>query len=333
LTLTARDTNNATATRVFTVNVLTANTVPQISNIADQSANEDAAPLTLSFVVQDLETPADLLTVSGTSSNPLLVPPSSIGFGGAGSNRTVTVTLSPDQSGTATITVRVRDAEGLSSADSFVLTVNAANDPPVLSSSPAQTIDEDQVLTVALAIADRETALDSLGLSGSGSDTNLVPNGAITFSGSGANRLLSLTPGSHRSGTTTVAIVLSDGAAAVTNTFSLVIRPVNTPPTLNALNNLALTEDPVPQSVNLSGISSGAADEGQTLVVTASSSNPALIPTPSVTYTSPNPTGSLNFTVAPSASGTALLSVTVNDGGASNNVFSRTFTVTVAYQQ
>ena len=61
----------------------------------------------------------------------------------------------------------------------------------------------------------------------------------------------------------------------------------------------------------------------------ATSSNPALIPTPTVTYTSPDTTGSLTFTPAASASGSATVTVTVNDGAASNNIVSRSFTVAV----
>ena len=83
------------------------------------------------------------------------------------------------------------------------------------------------------------------------------------------------------------------------------------------------------QTVNLSGISSGATNETQTLTVTATSSNTGLIPTPTVTYTSPNATGSITFTPVANAYGSATITVTVNDGGASNNIVSQTFTVTV----
>ena len=48
-----------------------------------------------------------------------------------------------------------------------------------------------------------------------------------------------------------------------------------------------------------------------------------------MTYTSPNTTGSLAFIPVAKTFGTATLSVTVNDGGTSNNIITRTFTVTV----
>ena len=107
------------------------------------------------------------------------------------------------------------------------------------------------------------------------------------------------------------------------------IKTTNQPPTLNAIVNISFNENAGPQTVNLSGITSGATNEVQTLTVTASSSNPGLIPTPTVIYTSPNTTGSIVLTPAVNAYGSATITVTVNDGGASNNIVSRTFTVTV----
>jgi len=73
-------------------------------------------------------------------------------------------------------------------------------------------------------------------------------------------------------------------------------RPLNQPPTLNPIANVTVNENAGLQTVNLSGISSGSTNEVQTLTVTATSSNPALIPTPAVNYTSPSSSGSLSFT-------------------------------------
>jgi hypothetical protein len=103
----------------------------------------------------------------------------------------------------------------------------------------------------------------------------------------------------------------------------------NQPPTLNSLSNLTINENAGLQIVNLSGVTSGASNEVQTLTVTATSSHPDLIPNPTVNYTSPDTTGTLTFTPAALAFGTATITVTVNDGGANNNTASRSFTVTV----
>ena len=103
----------------------------------------------------------------------------------------------------------------------------------------------------------------------------------------------------------------------------------NQPPTLNAINDLTITENTGLQTVSLSDITSGATTENQTLTVTAVSSDTSLIPNPSVNYTSANTTGSLTFTPVHNADGTAIITVTVNDGQARNNTVIRTFTVTV----
>lgn len=100
-------------------------------------------------------------------------------------------------------------------------------------------------------------------------------------------------------------------------------------PTLDAIVNLTINEDAAKQTVSLTGITSGSLTETQTLVVTAKSSNTSLIPDPTVSYSSPNPTGSLSFTPVANAFGNAVITVTVNDGGASNNIITRTFNVTV----
>jgi hypothetical protein len=107
------------------------------------------------------------------------------------------------------------------------------------------------------------------------------------------------------------------------------VNPVNQAPTLNALANVAINEGAGLQTVSLSGISSGATNEVQTLTVTASSSNPGLIPNPTVTYTSPNSAGTLSFTPTAATGGSATITVTVNDGDVSNSTVTRTFVVTV----
>jgi subtilisin family serine protease len=113
------------------------NTAPTISNIIDQSTNEDVALAAVAFTVGDSETAAGSLAVTGSSSNTALVPTANISFGGSGANRTVSVTPAGDQNGSATITVTVSDGV-LTASDNFVLTINAVNDPPSFTMGPDQ---------------------------------------------------------------------------------------------------------------------------------------------------------------------------------------------------
>jgi hypothetical protein len=92
--------------------------------------------------------------------------------------------------------------------------------------------------------------------------------------------------------------------------YSVPVSGVNNPPTLNPIGNLTIAEDAGTQTVSLSGISSGAANETQTLTLAATSSNLSLIPTPTVSYVSPNTSGSLTFAPVANANGTATITVT-----------------------
>ncbi len=122
----------------------------------------------------------------------------------------------------------------------------------------------------------------------------------------------------------------SDEATAVT--ANAVVTPPAPPapvyqsPALDALNNLAINENAGAQTIDLTGISLGS---GQGLNVTAVSSNPALIPAPVINYNSPDSAGTLAFAPATNMTGTVVITVTVNNGAAQNNLVSRSFTVTV----
>ncbi len=79
------------------------------------------------------------------------------------------------------------------------------------------------------------------------------------------------------------------------------------------------------QTINLTGISAGNA--GQTVTISAASGNTALIPDPTVVYTTPSTSGLLSYTPVANATGTATITVTVtNSGGMSIQV---QFTITV----
>ena len=113
----------AQATVSLTVsNVPEPNTPPTISDIPNQTVAMSGVLGPLAFTVGDVETAADALALTGSSSNTNLVPLSGIAFGGSGANRTVTVTPAAGSTGTATITVNVSDG-ALATSDTFVLTV------------------------------------------------------------------------------------------------------------------------------------------------------------------------------------------------------------------
>ena len=84
------------------MSVRAANTAPTISSIANQNHHCGQFDRPAGVYGGDAQTSASSLTVSGSSSNPTLVPNANIVFGGSGASRTVTVTPASGQTGTAT---------------------------------------------------------------------------------------------------------------------------------------------------------------------------------------------------------------------------------------
>jgi len=213
--------------------------------------------------------------------------------------------------------------------------VRLPNQPPTLNTIGNLTIREDaglQVVNLSGIGTGATNEVQTLVITATSSNLSLIPNPSVTYTSPNSTGYLSFTAISNAFGSATINVTVNDGGASnnlVTRSFVVTVSPVNDTPTLNALTNITINENAGLQTVNLSGISSGAANEAGTLTVTATSSNPGLIPNPTVSYTSPNATGSITFAPVASTFGSANITVTVNDGGSSNNIVTRQFTVTV----
>jgi hypothetical protein len=129
ITLTVDDTTGGTTTQTFTVTI---SNPPTITDIADQVTLEDTATASAAFTIGDVETLPDNLIITTSSSNASVVAQNGIQISGTGANRSIVITPVANASGSSTITVTVKDAAGLSVSDTFVVTVTAVNDAPVV---------------------------------------------------------------------------------------------------------------------------------------------------------------------------------------------------------
>jgi len=295
----------------FVVTVTPINDAPTISDISDQTLNEDTATGPLSFTVGDVETAADSLTVTGSSSNPALVPNADIVFGGSGASRNVTVTPATNQSGTATITVTVSDG-ALSASDTFVVTVTPINDAPTISDVPDQTINEDTATgQLAFRVGDLETDPDALVVSAVSSNQALVPDADLIFGGSGTNRTLTITPTANQSGTASIAVTVSDGILNASTVFVLTVNAVNDPPSISdILDQTVAGSATAPLTFTVSDLETLSAS----LTVTGVSSNPALVPDANLIFGGSGADRTVTATPVPGQSGTTIITVTVSDG-------------------
>jgi large repetitive protein len=306
-----------------------------VSNIGDTITNEDTAAV-VNFNTSSNVTNA---SISVTSSNTTLVPNANIVVSGTSSPFTLTITPAANLFGTTTITVTVT-VGGQTMTDDFVLTVNPVPDQPSVTggSTSEDTITPPGQLVISRNAADGSEVshFQITGITGGtlyqANGTTQITNGQfITFAQGNAGLRFLPAPNSVANGSFTVQGSIGNViASGPTATATITVSSVNDQPTLNAItpNPLNILEDAGVQNVSLSGITDGGA-EGQTLVVTATSNNTGLIPNPTVTYTSPNTTGSISFTPVANASGTADITVTVNDNGGGTQTISRTFTVNV----
>ena len=111
------------------------NTAPIIPNPPiDTFVCINSGVLQFAFTVQDPEQAPASLTLSGSSSNLVLVPAANMVFGGAGSNRTLTVTPVPGQTGSTTITITVNDNQQANNTSTytFIITVGDTIPPTAL---------------------------------------------------------------------------------------------------------------------------------------------------------------------------------------------------------
>ena len=310
---------DTSAVQTFTITVTSPNTAPTISNIANQTINEDGNTGAVTFTIGDAQTPNSLV-VTATSSNTTLVPNANITFPDTtGTGRSLLVTPAANQNGTSTITVTVSDGS-LTATDTFVLTVNAVNDAPSFTVGPNQSA---PASSGAKSIAGWATALSS------GPNESQTLDFIVSFTNAGlftvapavsATGTLTYTP-STTTGSSTVSVRIHDNGGTANGgvnqsaiqTFTITNTSPNTAPTISNITNRTINEDGNTGAVTFT--IGDAQTNANSLVVTGSSSNTTLVPNANITFPDTTGTGrSLLVTPAANQNGTSTITVTVSDG-------------------
>ena len=243
----------ATSTFIMTVNQI--NQAPQISAISNVTTNEDTATTAIAFTIIDSDSTVFCNNVTATSSNTVLVPNVNIVITGTAPNCSATITPTTNNNGTSIITLTLTDNGTplpVQTANSvFNLTVTSVNDVPTIAAITNQTTDEDTAISsVAVTIADVDSTLNcASNLSAVSSNTALITNGNVTFSGVAPNCLMTITPLSNINGSSSITVTVTDNGTP--------------PPTLTANRVFSTTVNAVPDltatltvAANLSGVAS-----------------------------------------------------------------------------
>ena len=217
-------------------------------------------------------------------------------------------------------------------------TLNAISNPAAINENAGQ-----QIVSLSNITAGSGES-QTLQVTATSDNTSLIPNPTVTYTSPNTTGSIAYTPVANAYGTANVTVTVRDAGpdgtmgnaddATFARSFAVAVIHVNQIPTLAAISDpAAIYMNAGQQTVVLTGISAGPGDS-QTLQVTATSDNTSVIPNPTVTYTSPNTTGSIAYT--PVTYGTAHVTVTVRDAGLDGTMgnsddatFTRSFVVVV----
>ena len=128
-----------------------------------------------------------------------------------------------DYFGADSFTYKANDGSADSGVTKVAITVNPVNDPPTVKVATGGTCGQnnERFATINLTVEDVDNPVTTLKLSASSSNTKLVRNLDVIFSGTGATRTMKVTALDKRSGTANITVTVSDGAAS--NTTPLII--------------------------------------------------------------------------------------------------------------
>ncbi len=289
------------------------------------------------------------LTVTATSSNPALISNINVSYTSPGATGSLSYTPVADRFGSAIITVKVQDDGGNTNGGvdaitrTFTVKVTQVNDPPTLDiiTNPQPILENAGLQSINLTgISAGLFETQRLTVTATSSNPTLIPSLNVNYTSPNSAGSLSYTPAADRFGSAVITVKVQDdggtasgGVDAITRSFTVNVAQINDPPTLDLISDPApILGNAVQQTINLTGISAGLF-ENQVLSITAKSSNPSLIPDPTVSYNSPNSAGSLSYAPLIDQTGSAVITITVmDDGGTANggdDTITRTFNVQV----
>ena len=304
-----------TATVSITVNAV--NDAPVADN-QSESTNEDTDE-SITLTATDAENdPLTFSVVDGPTHGTL---------SGTGAN--LSYHPAANYKGDDSFTYKANDGSADSNVATVSITVNAVNDAPVEANDSAFT-HEDTPTDIAVLSNDNDLDGDTLSVS----SFTQPDHGTVSENADGS---LEYTPNADYNGADFFTYMATDGTEeSNTASVSILVDPVNDAPSFTKGADQTVNEDAGPQSVSgwATAISAGPSDEAsQQLSFVVTNDNNSLFTSKGQPAISSD--GTLTYTPAPDASGSAIVTVVLrDDGGPSNggvdNSAAQTFKITVS---
>ncbi len=331
---------DTSATQTFAITITGINDAPSFTDGADQTVLEDAGAQTVNGWATNLDDGdggGQTLTFSVTgNTNPGLF---SAGPAVDGSNGDLTFTPAADAVGSATLTIQLQDNGGTanggndtSGAATFTINVTAVNDAPTFNPGSDQTVLEDagpQKRFVAWASALSPGPADE---SAQNLTFNITGNSNPGLFSAGpsldASGVLSYTTVADAVGSATLTVSLQDDGGTANGgddtsgsvMFDITVTGVNDPPSFTAGADVSYIGAATLQTVAgwATNLSPGPADEsGQNLTfnVTGNTNSGLFTSGPAIDGSS----GDLTYTPVNGVSGTATVTIELQDDGGTTN--------------
>ncbi len=245
ITITVTDGGNESATTSFSLKV---SAPPSFNSLQSQSTHVGIATKPIAITVADPDGNAALVTLTATSSNPVLVPNNSTNLAISphptlANTFQLVVTPALSGTGTAVITVTATDQDGTQFSRTFnVVVTENLNHPSFLTQVVgAKSISMNVLSTLNIPYTvtdpDQPEALGDLTVTATSSNQALVQNSAIVIgvtAGTGS-RNIRFTPVNGEYGLTLITLTVADrGGLTATETFMLAVNR-NIPTPVNAL--------------------------------------------------------------------------------------------------
>jgi hypothetical protein len=270
--------------------------------------------------VGDGQTSAGALTISAFTTDDTRLPNTGLSLGGSGANRTLVITPAAGQTGSVEVALVVSDGQ-LSTVDYLQITIqsggsSAVNHRPGISWIADQRATPGAAISpIAFTVMDAETAAAALTVTADSSNSTLLPVGNIALTSGTTSRAATLTPVSGQTGSSTVTLTVNDGAKTRAISFTLTVAATvggNTAPVIQGI-----ADETIVAGSNYGPLTLVIKDTESlesALTLSATSSNPTLVPVANIVFGGQNWGRTVTVTPATGQAGRGVVTLSVSDG-------------------